>query len=248
MVLADDAARRDRIQKKKKVLLDLARAHKMARGGAKKVKKLPLSGSENRFTDLVWGSPQGVSGNNCYGYALGVYMDGGYRKLQPGELAGTARDDDDLTKCAVLKRRTLEDLGKDGGYVVGPETACKKGYYKIMSVVDPGTDFHWYRQNGDMLIRADGKKTVANIAANAGISKNSVRAGANKPAECDAVLLENAGLWTHKRGLEELTDKDASGKFIADPRRADRNYGKLRYDKYCNAFCVRNGFGSKHSR
>lgn len=235
------------------MLLELAKAHKKARlaGGKtgqtrKTEKKLPMSGSENEYTDLVWGSPEGVSGNNCYGYALGVYMDGGYRKLQPGELAGTDKDDDDLTNCGVLRRRTLEDLGKDG-YVVNPEVACKKGYYKIMSVVDPGVDFHWYRQNGDMLVRADGKKTIANIATNAGIPKNSVRAGSNKPAKCDAVLLENAGLWTHKRGLDELTNKDASGKFIVDPRKADRNYGKLQYKKYCNAFCVKDTFGSKHS-
>lgn len=243
-----DSQRRARIEKKKQLLLKLAKAHKEAKRKAqKKDGKLPLSGTENEFTDLVWGSPEGVSGNNCYGYALGVYMDGGYRKLQPGELAGTDKDADDLTNCATLKRRTLEDLGKDG-YDVSPEVACKSGYYKIMSVVDPGNDFHWYRQNGNMLVRADGKKTIANIAANAGVSKNSVRAGSNKPAKCDAVLLENAGLWTHKRGLDELTDKDASGKFITDPRKADRNYGKLRYTKYCNAFCVKNGFGSKHSR
>lgn len=252
--------RERRIEEKKKQLLALAKAYKNTRDGKKAKEKkgkktpgstasaaLPLSGSEKEYTDLVWGSPEGVTGNNCYGYALGVYRDGGYDKLQPGELAKTSKPGDDLTDCATLRKRTLEDLGKSG-YVVDPKKACTAGYYKIMGFVDKGKDFHWYRQNGSMLVRANGKQTVSEIATNAGVSKNAVRSGSNRPGKCETVLLEHAGLWSHKRGLEELTVKDAVGKFIVDPRKANRNYGSLKYSTFCNAFCVKKDFGEKFSR
>jgi hypothetical protein len=254
------STRADRVAIKKKELIRTARKHKAARDKpvavakkpvAKKPAvapkgKLPLSGSEEQFTNLVWGSPEGISGNNCYGYAMGVYRDGGYKKLQPGELAGTASIDDDLTKCDVLRKRTLEDLTSGrGGYAARPEDKCKAGHYKIMGFVSPKKDYHWYRQNGDMMIKADGKQTVDDIAAATGVAAGNVESPSDSPAACDPVLVKKAGLWAHKRGLDELTVKDAGGEFIKDPRKANRDYGKLNYKTYCGAMCVKNDFGRR---
>jgi len=50
---------------------------------------------------------------------------------------------------------------------------------------------------------------------------------------------EPDGSWTHKRGAKKTEDKDASGKPIKDPSKADRNYpGTPDYDKFCGYLCV----------
>jgi len=51
--------------------------------------------------------------------------------------------------------------------------------------------------------------------------------------------LESNGLWTHKRGRTEVQHKDASGKPITDPSKANRNYpGNPDYDKFCGYLCI----------
>ena len=49
---------------------------------------------------------------------------------------------------------------------------------------------------------------------------------------------EKDGSWTHKRGNGPVEDKDAKGNPITDPEKADRNYGKDNYDKFCSYLCV----------
>ena len=51
-------------------------------------------------------------------------------------------------------------------------------------------------------------------------------------------------LWAHKQGFGAgPVIVDASGKTIANPLRADRNYGVLNYSKFCSAYCVKCGAG-----
>jgi hypothetical protein len=74
---------------------------KIAKGG------LPLSGSEEPFTNSVYGSEKwGKRNNNCYGFALDWFKASENRKLQPGELSKTLKPYDDLTDPAVLKKRS----------------------------------------------------------------------------------------------------------------------------------------------
>jgi len=51
------------------------------------------------------------------------------------------------------------------------------------------------------------------------------------------------GLWSHKPGSTDVTNLDAAGKLIYDPRTANRTYDKdptdvLQYDTFCNFMCV----------
>ena len=51
-------------------------------------------------------------------------------------------------------------------------------------------------------------------------------------------------LWSHKQGWATgPVIVDASGKTIADPRRANRKYPGLNYSKFCSAYCVKVGAG-----
>ena len=211
---------------------------------------LPLSGSEEIFTNYVYGSEKwGKKNNNCYGFAIDYFKASENRKLQPGELSKTLKPHDDLTDPKILKERTIADLEtkKNGGYVASPCVKCKKNYYKIMAFVDKGNDYHWYRQMGDVLIESDGQKNMNSLAKNIGVNRNQLNSPTNKPAKGDAILARAAGLWGHKRGLSELTVLDASGKFIKDPRDANRKYENLNYSTYVGTFCVNKDFGKGKS-
>lgn len=210
---------------------------KLVKGG------LPLSGSEEPFTNYVYGSEKwGKRNNNCYAFAIDWLKASEKRKLQPGELSKTLTPYDDLTNPKILKERVVADLG-NGGYVSSPCVKCKKNYYKIMAFVDKGNDYHWYRQMGDVLIESDGQKNVNSLAKNIGVNKTQLNSPSNKPAKGDPILIKAAGLWSHKRGLSELTVLDASGKFIKDPRDANRKYENLNYSTYVGTFCVNKDFG-----
>ena len=211
-----------------------------------KVNKLPTSGSEEPFTEYVYGSDRwGKGNNNCYAYSIDWFKGAQNKKLQMGEIAKTLRPEDDLTDKKVLKKRTLEDLAtkKNGGYEAKANEQCRPGFYKTMAFVDPGRDYHWYRNVGDMLIRSDGKQTLNNISRNIGVNKTKINSPSNSPSNGDPILIKNSGLWAHKRGLAELTTRDASGKFIKDPRRANRDYGDISYTVYAGSFCVSKNFG-----
>ena len=51
-------------------------------------KRLPLSGSEPKYTQRLWGRTVGVGNNNCYAYAVGDYEKMRLQKSIPGERAG----------------------------------------------------------------------------------------------------------------------------------------------------------------
>jgi hypothetical protein len=46
------------------------------------------------------------------------------------------------------------------------------------------------------------------------------------------------GFWSHKPGLTDVTNLDASGKKIKNPLTADRNYTNYKYTTPCFFFCV----------
>ena len=202
-------------------------------------KKLPLSGSEEPFTNFVYGSKTGKKSNNCYAFAID-WLENKNKKLQPGELSKTLKPTDDLTNPKTLKERVTADLAtkKDGGYMSSPCVKCREGYYKVMAFIDPGNDYHWFRQMGAAVIDTEGKN-INTLARNMNVNKKQI----NLPDESNKALVTNSGLWAHKRGLAELTIKDASGKFIIDPRSANRKYDNLDYTKYVGTWCINKNFG-----
>jgi hypothetical protein len=49
------------------------------------------------------------------------------------------------------------------------------------------------------------------------------------------------GTWTHKPGYTEVSDMDASGKKITNPKKCNRNYGELNYKYFCGYLYVPGG-------
>lgn len=214
-----------------------------ARRRAAATPPLPLSGSEETFTDAVYGTEKGVKNNNCYAYALGRYANSGGVKLQPGNLsgAGRARPALDLGSCRDLQRRVLQDSRARGVYAAPADAPCRAGFYKVMAFLDANNDYHWYKQHRDLLVSAprDGA-TPSNVARNLDVPAGSVQAPAARLRRGDRVLVRGAGLWSHKQGFATgPLLKDACGAPIRDPRSACRDYGTYNYRTFCGAFCVR---------
>ena len=194
------------------------------------------------FTDDVYGTRRGQGNNNCYGWAIDEYRDDGGRKLQPGNLSDTALES--LASCDQLRDRALADL-RGAAYAVDAGQACRKGYYKVMSFLDPGDDYHWYKQHRHALVRLTPETpTPAAVAKALGVPLRAVYSPSSAPGPGDMVLVKHANVWSHKQGFATgPLLRDACGTVIKDPRSACRTYGSLDYTRYCGALCVmaRNG-------
>lgn len=201
--------------------------------------RLPLSGSEDTYTDLVYGTRRGKGNNNCYGYAIDRYRNSGSNKLQPGNVSKSPGELN-LGSCAALRLRSMADL-KGRAYEVDADKPCRAGHYKIMAFLSKDNDYHWYKQHKDALVRLSHKmRDLAALSRVLGVAPRQLQSPSPNPKPGDLVLVRNAGVWSHKQGLATgPLLRDACGKVITDPRRACKNYGRLNYTDYCGAFCVK---------
>lgn len=202
--------------------------------------KLPVSGSESTFTTHIYGSPRGKNNNNCYAWALDAYRDDGGVKLQPGNMSGLSTDLN-ASSCKFIGNRTMADSKKRGIYRTQGSSKCRRGFYKIMAFIDKGNDYHWYRQHDHVLYRVSQGETRASIATEFRVPLKNVVATTGDILAGELVFVRNANVFSHKQGFAtEPLLRDASGKLIFDPRKANRNYGAYNYRTFCGAFCVRN--------
>lgn len=208
--------------------------------------KLPVSGSEPTCTKAPFGTTKGTISANCYQYAIQYMPMVQYRKLQPGNLSGKTGIDFALNTCHPAKKRVLEDIvARKLGYEVNMESPCAKGFSKIILQLAKNNDFHFLRQNGDVLYPVENGETRESIAKkfrvpleqvvlkNGAIPKKVFRRG-------QTIRIVDANVWSGKRGTAFPPSLyDAKGNIIFDPRTANFNYGDLNYDKICSAFCVK---------
>lgn len=60
------------------------------------------------------------------------------------------------------------------------------------------------------------------------------------PTDYHWYIQNRDGYWSHKRGLEEISNLDASGKKITDPQTCNRNYGNnFNYSVFCGYYLVK---------
>ena len=209
------------------------------------MRPLPLSGTENRFTNRRWGSPKGIGNNNCYAYAVGDYESYRWQKSIPGDRSGLSNGHHTYTHCKGLPGRVISDNPKRV-YRANANDKCKKGYFKVMMFVSPGRpmnyirqgDFHFYKQHGVVEYKIKPGDTIARVAKFFKVPESRIkRAGQFKVGKR---IIFKANVFSHKRGWATgplLTD--AKGKAITDPRKASRDYPGLNYEKYCSSFCVK---------
>lgn len=188
----------------------------------------PTSGYEHNFKLEPW-LTKGRRSNNCYAYAVHDFEKYRSNKSVPGGVSST--------KCKDLTRGVLSDNPKKV-YKSRADQKCKKDYYKIMMVADPGSDFHFYKQHSTVNHVVQDGETINSIAKMWGVPWCRVkRVGPIRPGK---KLRFKGNYFSHKRGWATgPLLLDACGKIIKDPRKACRNYQVLNYTKYCGSFCVK---------
>lgn len=198
------------------------------------MRKLPTSGSETPYTPHMFPRRMG----NCYSFAIGRRTRD--HKLQPGELAGASNRANPSSSCAALSNLMARDAaaGKVAMYRAAAGTRCRPGFYKIASALDPGRDYHFYRQMGAVTVRprrgASASASASAIARAFGAPPSSARRNRG-----GSVTVRGSGAWAHKRGLATgAVLEDACGRAIKDPRAACRSYGDLDYRRFCEFWCV----------
>lgn len=202
--------------------------------------KIPTSGSEPTCTRKPYGTKRGTISANCYQYAIQKATLKPYRKLQPGNLSGNEGVNFSLSNCHPAKQRVIDDIVKKGnGCESTFDSACKPGFSKIALLLSKNNDFHFLRQNGDVIYISEPNDTVTSIAKKFRVSLSNV--GTKKITKTgQRVRVTRANVWSHKRGTAfPPTLYDAKGKIIFDPRKASFDYGTLNYNKICSVFCVR---------
>lgn len=87
-----------------------------------------------------WNTSPVQESTNCYAYAANDPDGHPPGKPQPGEHSGQPFTDVD---CASVGAAAVSD-----GMVPAPNPPVpREGYYPVALVVDPGVDYHWYRQD-----------------------------------------------------------------------------------------------------
>jgi hypothetical protein len=89
----------------------------------------------DRWNDFSWIQPS----NNCYNYANDEVT---WTFAQPGRACGEMYDYNNLTCDEVFDAAVCDGLVPSDA-----ATPCPEGMHKVYLVVDPGWDYHWYRQD-----------------------------------------------------------------------------------------------------
>lgn len=108
---------------------------------------MPLSEYELDYEPNTWNN-QYVSRYNCYAYSLNTKN---YGFMQPGQGNENPVTDNDLVHYDRVISKVESDA-EEYGFVfqsIGRYEICPAGTYKVALVIDPNTDYHWYRQNSD---------------------------------------------------------------------------------------------------
>lgn len=109
---------------------------------------MPLNWSELEYEPSIW-NDSNVTSYNCYAYALNT-MNHGF--MQPGQSEGHkySNTNNYLSKDVLVNMVELDANNYNFDFKpIGKYEKCDIGYYKVALVVDPGNDYHWYRQNQD---------------------------------------------------------------------------------------------------
>ena len=222
---------------------------------------------EPPYCPRKWNNKSNVMGShNCYAYMLNDLFPVArkYHKPQPGwfyklKTKNNRYNGIDRLSCS----KTIEGVKKDN-----PDhlkvLSIKKGHnirpppyhYKGILVVSPNQDYHFARQDNRMLKVYDMilRHKLYTLSDNQFIKKvveycNIFMPEISQylPKQCDTpikklrFLYKNSKTWSHKPGSTAITDKDADGKLIFDPLKANwdfSNKGGINYSQKCCFFII----------
>ena len=111
------------------------------------------------YEPSLWNSPPIQTSTNCYAYAANNPYGHPAGKPQPGEQCGHPATD---TTCPNVGTAAQCD-----GMIPAPNPPVPRaGYYPVALVMDPGVDYHWYRQDSNgFWSHKPGNKPATNVDA-----------------------------------------------------------------------------------
>lgn len=176
----------------------------------------PLSGSEPIFNPDVWNQNKAIQkSHNCYAYAVG--------QISPSETHICK----EKQKTHKHKRCQTPQPGYASGHPKMRDTPIKKCKDIMKRTLDDNmTSF----------------PTTFMDKCPAGTSK--IALVVDRHHDYHYYRQDSNGLWSHKPGRNPVTNLDASGNLIRDPRLAARDYRpdtKLNYKSFCGYMCVARG-------
>jgi len=132
----------------------------------------PLSNAEYKYEPEKWNDDDNIkASHNCYSYALGKIVKELRSKAQPGYSSGFNHIDNNNFSCKEFRKRLKKD--SPGSYLEKFDNACLPGFYKVFLALDPGNDYHWWRQNSDSYwSHKPGSTNVTNLDASGKKIKN----------------------------------------------------------------------------
>ncbi len=130
---------------------------------------LPMSGSEPSYTPEKWNDSNIIGSHNCYAYMLDDIMMNTIKFPQPGiyaqihtlpsNIAEERIPLNGLHTCETTYQLLQDDIPEL--YTADAEEQCNPGFYKAFLVVDPGDDYHFYRQDSDGLFSHKPGRSIA---------------------------------------------------------------------------------------
>jgi YD repeat-containing protein len=188
---------------------------------------LPTTGAEPSYEPEKWNDGDMYQDtNNCYSYAADDFSPHfSEGSPTPGAAAGiTAPFPLPISCYQVMMRASFDgfegfenfDDGQGGYSACDCDEPCQSGRYKVMVFVS--------------------KEPLSMHGASIG--------------DYHFYRQDQGGCWSHKRGkgtsaATRVTDVDASGNRIGDPRYANRSYPEANYSEFCGCLCVVQGTKTK---
>jgi len=139
----------------------------------------PTSGSEFMYDPDKWNLDSNIrESHNCYSYAFGKIVPKLRNKAQPGYGSGFDHINDDEYNCKAFRERLKKDA--PASYLEKFDNQCMPGFYKIFLALDPGNDYHWWRQDKNSLwSHKPGQTKAVNVDSDGKEIKNPLLANRN---------------------------------------------------------------------
>lgn len=177
--------------------------------------KSPLSGYEPAY------APEEYNGDKAIQHSHNCFA-----------YAMNVKDQEKIKKCREENECRFHSPGRQTGHSVETNPDSKGIQRKTCSIILGGT-----------ISDSKGHLTTFDAKCKPGYSKVAVVVDAEN--DFHYYRQDNNGMWSHKPGGREVTNKDAVGALIYNPERASRYYPKenendsgLNYRNFCSFMCV----------
>lgn len=199
--------------------------------------------------------------HNCYAYMLNdLMMNDRVGKSQPGAYNDFRRKMRNYSGMQKLNcREAVKGVMRDNPHHIkvftlkrGAALVPRARHYKGFLMVGPGQDFHFARQDNRMLrvykamIRnsvnsADDKTFLRTLLAYSKRLMPEIYEHIPKTARTTKsklrFLYKNSKTWSHKPGSTPVSDRDADGRLIFDPLKANWDFSKKGGANYSHNCC-----------